>query len=64
MMTTNRLASFYAKEKMVPFDEVEMLRADSWNEGYQTGFDHGVSSWWLGVSGGLILGFLFALCLR
>jgi hypothetical protein len=59
MKVINRIARF---EKLVPFDEVEELRCDAWNEGWQDGYRNGMAAWFVvaGVSGlvGLLVGLI------
>ncbi len=60
MIVSNRVAEYYRNQKLVPFDEVEELRCDSWNEGYRSGFSNGNSAWIVGMFLGFFVGCLFA----
>lgn len=60
MQATNRLLTFYATQKLVPYDEVEELRNDSWNDGFRDGYRNGMTSWCVVAGLAFLVGVLVA----
>jgi len=58
MQTKNRITAYYETQKVVPFDEVQGLETEAWNDGYSKGYEHGIFVWILAGVAGMVFGFL------
>ena len=58
MIGTNRLARY---ERLVPFDEVEELRADAFEDGWRDGYRNGMALWCVVGVAGVVFGWLLGL---
>ncbi len=58
MIVLNRILKF---EKLVPFDEVEQLRSDAFDDGWQDGYRNGMAMWCVVGCVCLVVGWLFGL---
>ena len=58
MVTTNRVLAFYNDQKVVPYDEVNELMTDAWNDGFDDGYRNGKSFYVVVGVLGVVFGWL------